>query len=563
MYWLLKLICNKILSRADIRIDGDRPWDVHVVHNRAYRRLIFGGVPGIADGFIEGDWDCEDVAELTYRVNKHGLDKLANSLFFRFLHRKTKEKKGRELEQHQVDIHYNLDPALFAAMCGDTRAYTCAYWKDAPDLNSAQLAKFERICKKVGIQAGDEVLEIGGNGSFAWYAAAFHKARVTNITTSREHAALADELCKGLPVTNLVMSFKELGSLDKKFRSAVSIGMFEAVDPADRKLFVQLIWERLEEHGNVLIHNIVRRDPKATRPNEWIARDIFPGNYLPSEDEIFVLTGDLFDEVGFFPIHTEEYPSAYYDLTQMAWWHNLDQHWPELARNNPQHTEQRRRRWKLNLQGCAGSFRAEKHYVMQWLYQKKSRNSTFPIIPEGLVEPGCLPREMLRGIAKEFWWQVMPRQSWNYFAAGRQERLVPVKLRPSEAADFDDIVSLLEEAGQPVDRKHLKTLLWQHPELAFVAEFESVLYSSQLIGVVLFGYDFVYRIGLLTGLAVKKGFQAKGVGGKLLQVAEAHFATNDCAKAILCFEKESVPTLVAYCASRGYVLEKGMYVKRL
>lgn len=563
MYWLLKLICNRILSRADIRIDGDRPWDIRVIRNRAYRRLLFGGMLGLVDGFLDKDWDCDDVAELTFRINKFGLNKLAQAPLFRLLRRKKAEKKGSEMERHQVDIHYNLDPALFEAMCGDTRAYTCAYWENATDLNSAQLAKFERICKKLGIQAGDEVLEVGGNGSFAWYAAAFHKARVTNITTSHEHAKLADQLCKGLPVTNLVMSFKELGTFNKKFRSAVSIGMFEAVDPADRQLFVQLIWERLEEHGNMLIHNIVRRDPSAAEPNEWVARDIFPGNYLPSEDEIFVLTGDLFDEVGFFPIHAEEFPGTYYDRTLMAWWHNLATHWSTLASTNPEHTERRFRQWKLYLQGCAGSFRAEKHYVMQWLYQKKSRHSTFPIIPEGLVEPGCLPREMLRGIAKEFWWQVMPRQSWNHFAAGRQERLVPVKLRPSVAADFDSIVSLLEEAGQPADQKHLKTMLWQYPELALVAEFESVLYSSQLIGVVLFGYDFLHLLGLLNGLAVKKGFHRKGVGGKLLQVAEAHFAAHNCMIGVLCFEEGEVPALEGYCASQGYILEKGMYVKRL
>ena len=105
--------------------------------------------------------------------------------------------------------------------------YTCGYWEDARNLDEVQEAKLDLVCKKIGLKKGDRILDIGcGWGSFAKYAAEKYNASVVGITVSVEQAALARELCKGLPVEIRVQDYREV---DEQFDHIVSLGMFEHV----------------------------------------------------------------------------------------------------------------------------------------------------------------------------------------------------------------------------------------------------------------------------------------------------------------------------------------------
>ncbi len=79
--------------------------------------------------------------------------------------------------------------------------YSCAYWKDAQNLDEAQEAKLDLICRKLNLKPGMKVLDIGcGWGSFAKYAAEKYKVQVVGITISQQQLKLAQQLCKGLPI---------------------------------------------------------------------------------------------------------------------------------------------------------------------------------------------------------------------------------------------------------------------------------------------------------------------------------------------------------------------------
>ena len=72
---------------------------------------------------------------------------------------------------YEVGIrHYDLGNDLYRAMLDKRLNYTCGYWKEANNLDEAQEAKLELVCKKIGAKQGMKVLELGcGWGSFAKY----------------------------------------------------------------------------------------------------------------------------------------------------------------------------------------------------------------------------------------------------------------------------------------------------------------------------------------------------------------------------------------------------------
>ncbi len=99
--------------------------------------------------------------------------------------------------QKVADVHYNLDNDLYSRMLGPSMSYTCAYWRKARKLDTAQDHKHYLICRKIGLKPGDKVLELGcGWGGFAEYAAKHYGAELTSINISKEQVAYGRERCK-------------------------------------------------------------------------------------------------------------------------------------------------------------------------------------------------------------------------------------------------------------------------------------------------------------------------------------------------------------------------------
>jgi len=89
--------------------------------------------------------------------------------------------------------------------------YTCGYWKDAKNIDEAQEVKLDLICRKIGLKAGQRILDLGcGWGSFAKFAAEKYGAHVVGVTVSKEQVALGNELCKGLPVELRLQDYREI-----------------------------------------------------------------------------------------------------------------------------------------------------------------------------------------------------------------------------------------------------------------------------------------------------------------------------------------------------------------
>jgi cyclopropane-fatty-acyl-phospholipid synthase len=246
-----------LLARADVRTDGLRPWDIRVHDERFFRRVFAHGDLGFGESYMDGDWNSDRLDEMTTRVFAANVDRMvcrpidvANAVIARAM---TRQTRGRV--QRHVAPHYSLGNDLFEAMLDEQyMAYTCAYWRGgAQTLEEAQRAKLDLICRKLTLEPGMRVLDIGcGWGGFARFAAERYGVAVTGITLSRDQAALGARRAMGLPVEIRVQDYRDVtGHFDR----VVSIGCLEHIGHRNHRRFFEVIRSRLTG-GYALVHAI-------------------------------------------------------------------------------------------------------------------------------------------------------------------------------------------------------------------------------------------------------------------------------------------------------------------
>ncbi|HEX4103983.1 MAG TPA: cyclopropane fatty acyl phospholipid synthase [Candidatus Paceibacterota bacterium] len=355
-------LIETVLREADVRINGDRPWDIHVKDERFYAAVVRGRSLGFGEAYMAGWWDCERIDELTSKLfvsDIGGRFRLtpANVLlgvraFF--------ESGGTRRNAFKVgEHHYNIGNDLFSRMLDKRMVYTCGYWRNAKNLDEAQEAKLDLVCKKLGLRAGQKVLDIGcGWGSFAKFAAEKYGAHVTGVTVSKEQAALGKELCTGLPV---VFELKDYRDVRGRFDHIVSLGMFEHVGYKHYRTYMQVVHDHLKDDGLFLLHTI-GNNYSTNYTDPWIRKYIFPGGMLPS----VVQVGKAVEKL--FVIEDWQNFGADYDRTLMAWFANFDRHWPEIRSH---YGDGFYRMWKFYLMVTAGSFRARDIQLWQVVLSKK------------------------------------------------------------------------------------------------------------------------------------------------------------------------------------------------
>jgi cyclopropane-fatty-acyl-phospholipid synthase len=304
---------------------------------------------------MDGWWDCDQIDELARRLVGADLNHIIRSpkelidcLQARCMNRQCRSRAwlvGRH--------HYDIGDDLYRSMLDDKMLYSCAYWRDADDLDAAQEAKLELIAGKLRLQPGMKVLDIGcGWGGSAWYLARNHGVTVTGVTISKNQAAAASELCRGLPVDIRLEDYRNLtGRFDRIF----SVGMFEHVGYKNHKPFMRIVRDLLGEDGIFLLHTI-GSNRKSVRTDPWIERYIFPGSTIPSPSQIATACEGLFILEDWHNFGVD------YDKTLMQWHRNFEAAWPRLA---DRYNERFYRMWRYYLLSCAGSFRARKNQLWQ------------------------------------------------------------------------------------------------------------------------------------------------------------------------------------------------------
>lgn len=346
----------KLLAAAGITVNGTQPWDIQVHDERLYLRCMLHGSLGLGEAYMDGWWDCEAIDECIRRLLSvqapQTIGWLARiPLWFdsRFINRQ-RGKGAFVIGEH----HYDIGNDLYEAMLDRRMIYSCAYWDSgAHALDEAQEAKLDLIARKLDLQPGMRVLDIGcGWGGTAQYLAERYGVHVIGITVSKEQAALASERCRGLPVEIRLEDYRQTRG---RFDRIISVGMFEHVGYRNYRTFMQVARRCLVDNGLLLLHTIGTNVAYQGR-DAWIERYIFPNSMLPSPRLITAAFEGLFvlEDWHNFGIN--------YVTTLKAWHANFERAWPQLS---ARYNERFYRMWRLYLLMSAGSFMARASQLWQ------------------------------------------------------------------------------------------------------------------------------------------------------------------------------------------------------
>jgi cyclopropane-fatty-acyl-phospholipid synthase len=347
---------QELLDRADVRIDGDRPWDPQVHDDRIYLRVFLGGSLALGEAYMDGWWDCEALDQFFCRLMRADLHEEGGYSWrqvWNMVKAFVRNPQSLTRAYEVGEVHYDRGNDLFERMLDDRMVYSCGYWRDAETLADAQEAKLDLVCRKLRLEPGMRVLDIGcGWGSFAEYAAEQYGVDVVGLTISEEQAQAARNRCRAFPVDIRLQDYRQV---DETFDRVVSIGMFEHVGLQNYRTYMDVVRRCLDEDGLSLLHTIGNHEQGATQ-EPWLEKYIFPNGYIPSMQQITEASHDLLvveDWHNFGPD---------YDRTLMAWAENFEEAWAALS---DRYDERFYRMWRYYLYQCAGSFRARRNHLWQ------------------------------------------------------------------------------------------------------------------------------------------------------------------------------------------------------
>lgn len=351
-----------ILYPGGISINGNNPWDIHIKNEQFYRRVLNCGSLGLGESYMDGWWECEKLDDFFCRIMSfEPEDRIKKNLgLLIHLFKSVVFNANGKARAFQVgEKHYDIGNELYKNMLDKRMVYSCAYWRDAANLDEAQEAKLDLICRKLGLQPGDRILDIGcGWGGFAKYAAEKYGVEVVGITVSKEQVTLGRELCKNLPVEIRLQDYRDI---NEKFDHIVSVGMFKHVGYKNHRAYMETAHKCLKDGGLFLLHTI-GNNRSYVAPDQWLSTYIFPNSLIPSIKQIGAAVERLFVAEDWHNL------GHYYDATLTSWFNNFNENWYKLREL---YDDRFYRMWKFYLLSSAGVFRSRYMQVWQVVLSKK------------------------------------------------------------------------------------------------------------------------------------------------------------------------------------------------
>jgi cyclopropane-fatty-acyl-phospholipid synthase len=335
---------------------------INVNNPRFVRRVALGGALGLADSYVDGDWDTPDLTAV-FALGIENEAALANTLT-QSLPRAVLGRLRHRLQantiagsRRNIAAHYDLGNDFYAAWLDETMTYSSGLFADPlTSLAEAQDAKFARIAEVAGLQDGDRVLEIGcGWGGFAIYAARHFDCHVTALTVSQAQAQWARRTVAEAGLADKVeIRLQDYRDVDGTFDRIVSIEMFEAVGEAYWPAFFATVRDRLKPGGSAGVQVITIDDDRFARYRQqpdFIQLRVFPGGMLPSP-KVFSAAANA---AGIAASRAFTFGPSYAE-TVRHWRNRFEAGWPDLERLG--FDEPFRRLWRYYLCYCEAGFDA-------------------------------------------------------------------------------------------------------------------------------------------------------------------------------------------------------------
>jgi cyclopropane-fatty-acyl-phospholipid synthase len=354
-------LATRLLNQCGVTIGGIEPFSIHVKDERLWDRVIAQRQLGFGEAYMDGWWDCEQMDEMLTRVIAADvLREITPTLKNAFIgasawmvNHQTKTRAAKNAQHH-----YDIGNDLYQRMLDKRMVYSCGYWAEADNLDAAQEAKLDLICRKLGLAPGMRLLDIGcGWGGLLHFAATNYGVSGVGISPAANQVSFAKERCKDLPIEIQQMDYRDVTG---EFDRIVSVGMMEHVGPKNLKEFFATCDRLLGSHGMMLHHTIGGLVSK-NHSDPFFDRYIFPGGVLPSLAQFNRAAEPnwVIEDVHNF--------GPDYDRTLMAWYSNIEAQWNEI----PQYDERFRRMWRFYILGSAAGFRSRSLQLWQVVMRRK------------------------------------------------------------------------------------------------------------------------------------------------------------------------------------------------
>jgi cyclopropane-fatty-acyl-phospholipid synthase len=327
---------------------------VRIVSPAGLRRMLVPSLDALGFAYVEGLLDVEGDAGDIFDVAARLASRVVRPAG-RFGRMARSARHTRKADADAIAYHYDVSNDFYRLWLDENLVYSCAYFKERKDtLEQAQIQKCDHVLRKIRLQPGQRLLDIGcGWGALILRAARKFGARATGITLSRNQYELARERIAAAGLGDrcevLLADYRDMSG---QFDRITSIGMFEHVGLKHLRAYFAKVCELLTDDGIALNHGITSTDPDsgeiAWGGGRFIHRYVFPYGELPhiglALKEMSAAGLEVFDV---------ENLRRHYALTLTCWVRRYER---AAAKIRALVDERRYRIWRIYLAGCAYSF---------------------------------------------------------------------------------------------------------------------------------------------------------------------------------------------------------------